>query len=303
MLRVLLLGSMSLFLLPLSLYAEKSAFGAGDLDSPNPYGLTKAEKKILDNKQTIGNIKGTSRKNQTRLDRVEESVSGMQSIIEGLNENGHNEAKNLRELQTQMVGMQESSTALNIKLDEIILTHDENVKQLKLVMGELSTLIDTINTSYVSKEEYNTLAKEINSFKRDVSKQLKKLAAGSSNPLDNKSNAQVAKDAKALFDKKKYADAIDAYEHLITKKYKPAAAHYYIGESYFQLNEYSNAIAYFKESAKRYSKAKYMPKLMLHTAIALKKTKDNDGANQFFEALVAKFPGSSEAKKAEKFLN
>ena len=302
MLRVLILGSMSL-LLPLSLHAEKSAFGAGDLDSPNPYGLTKAEKKILDNKETIGNIKGTSRKNQTRLDRVEESVSGMQSIIEGLNESGHNESQSLRELQTQMAGMQESSTAVNTKLDEIILTHDENIKQLKLVMGELSTLIDTINSNYVSKEEYNTLAKEINSFKRDVSKQLKKLAAGSSNPLDNKSNAQVSKDAKALFDKKKYADAIDAYEHLIKKKYKPAAAHYYIGESYFQLNEYSNAIAYFKESAKRYSKAKYMPKLMLHTAISLKKTKDSDGANQFFEALVAKFPNSPEAKKAEKFLN
>ena len=302
MLRALLLGSMSLFLLPLALYAEKSAFGAGDLDSPNPYGLTKAKKKILDNKQTIGNIKGTSRKNQTRLDRVEESVSGMQSIIEGLNESGRNESQDLRDLKTQMTGMQESSTALNTKLDEIILTHDENIKQLKLVMGELSTLIDTINSNYVSKEEYNSLASEINTFKIEVSKQLKKIAGSGNSAFDNKSNAKVADEAYALFKAKKYADAIDAYEHLIKKKYKPAKAHYYIGESYFQLNEYKNAIAYFKESAKRYSKAKYMPNLMLHTAVSLKKTKDNDGANQFFEALIAKFPNSPEAKKAEKFL-
>ena len=291
--RLLLLGFLSL--LPLSLYAEKSAFGAGDLNNPSPYGLTKAEKHILDNKETIGNIKGASRDNKSRIGRVEESVSGMQSIVEGLEETGRNNKLQLQNLKT----MQDMSTS---KIDEIILTHDENIKQLKLVMGELSTLIDTINSSYVTKEEYNTLAKEINSFKLDVSKQLKKIASGGTSPLDNKSNAQVAKEAASLFKKSKYADAIDAYEHLIKKKYKPAAAHYYIGESYFQLNEYKNAIAYFKESASRYSKASYMPKLMLHTAISLKKTKDTAGAEQFFQALVAKYPNTSEAKKAKKFL-
>lgn len=297
MTRYLVLGFLSL--LPLSLYAEISAFGAGDLNNPSPYGLTKAEKHILDNKETIGNIKGASRNNKSRIERVEESVSGIQSIVEGLEETGRNNRLHLQDFKAQMNTMQDVTT---VKIDEVILTHDENIKQLKLVMGELSTLIDTINSNYVSKEEYNALAKEINSFKLDVSKQLKKIAAGGSNPLDNKSNAQVAKEAKSLFDKNKYADAIDAYEHLIKKKYKPAAAHYYIGESYFQLNEYKNAVAYFKESASRYSKGSYMPNLMLHTAISLQKTNDKAGAEQFFQALVAKYPTSSEAKKAEKYL-
>lgn len=299
--RIFFLGFFSLFL-PLAAFAEKSAFGAGNLDSPNPYGLTSAEKKILDNKNTLDNIKGTSRKNISRLDRVEESVSGMQSIVEGLNENGRSQTLKLQELQTQMTTSTEASASLNLKLDEIILTHNENIKQLKLVMGELSTLIDSINSTYVSKEEYNTLATEINSFKLEVSKQLKKIARSGNSIYDNKSNAQVEKDAFSLYKSTKYADAIDAYEHLIKKKYKPARSHYYIGESYFQLNEYSNAIAYFKESAKLYSKANYMPALMLHTAISLKKTKDKAGAEQFFQALVAKYPSSSEAKKAKKFL-
>ena len=42
--RLLYVGLLGL-LLPLSAFAEKSAFGAGNLDSPNPYGLTAAEKK------------------------------------------------------------------------------------------------------------------------------------------------------------------------------------------------------------------------------------------------------------------
>lgn len=289
---VLLLSS---FLLPLSLYAEKSAFGAGDLNNPSPYGLTKAEKYILDNKETISDIEGTVRKNRSRIGSLEESLSGVKSIVEGLNQKGQNEKLELQSLKG-------SSEEMNQKIDDIIVRHDENIQQLKTVMGELSSLIDTINSRYVSKEEYNALATEINSFKLDVAKQLKQIAKGGSNPLDNKSNAQVAKDAKALFDKKKYADAIDHYEHLITKNYKPAAAHYYIGESYFQLNEYKNAVAYFKESAKRYAKASYMPNLMLHTAISLKKGNDEEGSNQFLQALIAKYPNSSEAKKAEKLL-
>ena len=286
---------LSSFLLPLSLYAEKSAFGAGDLNNPSPYGLTKAEKYILDNKETISDIEGTVRKNRSRINSLEESFSGVKSIVEGLNERGRSEKLELQSLKG-------SSVEMNQKIDDIIVRHDENIKQLKTVMSELSSLIDTINSRYVSKEEYNTLATQINSFKLEVTKQLKQIAKGGSNPLDNKSNAQVAKDAEGLFKKKQYADAIDHYEHLIVKNYKPAAAHYYIGESYFQLNEYKNAVAYFKESAKRYSKASYMPNLMLHTAISLKKSKDEEGAEQFFQALIAKYPNSSEAKKAAKLL-
>jgi TolA-binding protein len=297
--RLLLISS---FLLPLTLCAERSAFGAGDLDNPNPYGLTKAEKKILENKEVLANVKGTSRKNKSRLTEVEESLAGVKSIVEGMSESGREERQELQTLKTDMTNMKLSSTEMNDKIDGIILTNEENINQLKLVMGELSSLIDTINTSYVSKAEYNKLAQEINSFKLDIAKQLKKMSVSGNSAWDNKSSASVATEAKKLFDKKKYADAIDAYEHLIKKGYKPAAAHYYIGESYFQLNEYTNAIAYFKESAKRYSKGKYMPKLMLHTAIALQKTQDEEGAQQFFQAVVVKYPASSEAKKAEKFI-
>ncbi len=293
---------LSFFLLPFALCAERSAFGAGDLDSPNPYGLTKAEKKILENKEKLNAVKGTSRQNKTRLTNVEESLAGVQSIVEGMSENSRSQKQDLRALQVEMEGLKTSNSGMNEKIDEIILTNETNINQLKLVMGELSSLIDTINSTYVNKTEYNALAQEINSFKLEVSKQLKKIASSGNSAWDNKSSAQVATDAKRLFDKKKYADAIDAYEHLIKKSYKPAAAHYYIGESYFQLNEYSNAVAYFKESAKRYSKGKYMPKLMLHTGISLQNTGDKEDAQQFFQALVAKYPSSSEAKKAKKFI-
>lgn len=299
MTRFLLLSAL---LLPLSLYAEKSAFGAGDLDNPTPYGLTKTEKRILENKEIITDMEGTVRKNRTRISGIEESVSGMKSIVEGLNEKSQNDKRELQSLKNDINEMKDSSIQMNQKIDDLLANHGEDIKKLKIVMGELSSLIDRINSTYVSKEEYNVLAKEINSFKFEVSKQLKNIGKVSNNTFDNRSNAQIDQDAEELFHKKKYADAIDAFEYLITKHYKPARAHYHIGESYFQLNEYKNAIAYFKESAELYSKADYMPNLMLHTAISFQKIKDEEHAQQFFQALVAKYPDSSEAAKAKKFL-
>ena len=212
--RLLLISS---FLLPLTLCAERSAFGAGDLDSSAPYGLTKAEKKILENKEILKNVKGTSRQNKSRLTEVEESLAGVRSIVEGMSEGNRESRQELQALKTDMTNMKLSSTDMNEKIDGIIATNEENINQLKTVMGELSSLIDTINTTYVSKDEYNKLAQEINSFKLDVAKQLKKIAASGNSVWDNKSSAKVATEAKKLFDKKKYADAIDAYEHLIKR--------------------------------------------------------------------------------------
>jgi TolA-binding protein len=114
------------------------------------------------------------------------------------------------------------------------------------------------------------------------------------------SSADVAAKAQAFFDKKYYTNAITYYEHLIKKNYKPAAAHYMIGEMNFRRNKYKKALSYFKESASLYDKADYMPTLMLHSAMAMEKMGDHDNAQLFYQGVIGKFPGTNEAKEAEK---
>jgi len=46
---------------------EPSAFGAGNLDNPNPYGLSDDEKHILQNKQAIEALRKQMLKNQQIL--------------------------------------------------------------------------------------------------------------------------------------------------------------------------------------------------------------------------------------------
>ena len=71
----------------------------------------------------------------------------------------------------------------------------------------------------------------------------------------------------------------------------------------YKTKNYSDAISYYKESGTRNETATYMPTLMLHTAVAMQKTKDNDTAKKFLGALITNYPKSSEAKDAKKILS
>jgi TolA-binding protein len=75
-----------------------------------------------------------------------------------------------------------------------------------------------------------------------------------------------------------------------------------IGEMNFKRKNYAKAITYFKISSSLYSKASYMPTLMLHTAISMDNTGDKTHANSFYKAIVGKYPSSNEAKEAKKLL-
>jgi TolA-binding protein len=47
-----------------------------------------------------------------------------------------------------------------------------------------------------------------------------------------------------------------------------------------------------------YDKAKYLPKLLLHSAISFKKIGDNENAKNFYNTLIEIYPKTKEAKEA-----
>jgi len=116
------------------------------------------------------------------------------------------------------------------------------------------------------------------------------------------SNSDVANKAKAFYNKKYYTKAIEYYSHLILKNYKPANAHFMIGQMKFKRKNYADAISFYKKSAALYSKASYMPELMLNTAISMYKTGDKKNAKAFFNGVIVKYPDSAQAKSAKKYM-
>ncbi len=309
---------------PLFLYsAEPSAFGAGNLNNPNPYGLTNSEKVLLENKQkliknqtNLRKVEVKSNNQANEVDSIRERIDGLQSIVESISRKSQTNKLNLQKLKTQNIQELNSSNEYEIRIGNMIQENkksiEENVKnieKIKLVINELSILIDSINAKYITRDEFNLLVTDVNKFKTLIVKELKKkvVPVKAKKTVDstfkNMSNGDVATKAKQLFEKQYYTDAIKYYKYLIEKKYRPAQSHYMIGEMYFKRKNYADAISYFKKSVSLYSKASYMPNLMLHTAISMDKTGDKKNAKRFYNGVISKYPNSKESIKAQEYLD
>ena len=279
--------------------AEPSAFGAGDLSSPEPYGLTSNEKVILETKDKLKKVAQKSNSQASQLDSLRERIDGLQSIVESISRKTHNNRINLEKLKEEEDTGFANATEYQTRLSESIQQNSQQIEELKASIVELSKLLDTINAQYVTKDEYNALVTNVNDFKDLVAKELK---SGKKSKASKISSAELYNLAKKNYDKKYYTKAIANYEELIKRKYKPAYAHYMIGEMNYKRKNYANAISYFKKSSQLYSKASYMPTLMLHTAISMDKTGDKAHAKSFYKAIIAKYPSSKEAKEAKRRL-
>ncbi|MEA1919212.1 MAG: tetratricopeptide repeat protein [Campylobacterota bacterium] len=279
--------------------AEPSVFGAGDLNSPSPYGLTETEKHILSNKKTLDTIEKKTFSQKNRVASIQERLDGLQTIIEGINEKSQSNKLELKQLQSARDLSESERIEREKQLLDRISGNEVSIAQFKTVLTEFSAMIDTINSNYVSKDEFNAVIKDINTFKKSVGKSLKTVGKTSSSPYKGMSKAQVAKKAEQLYREKFYTKSIEHYTYLIENNYKPARAHYMIAEMWYYRKNYKKAIAYFKESARIYDKASYMPTLMMHSAVAMEKTGDINNAKAFLQALMDSYPDSKLAKDAE----
>lgn len=290
--------------------AEPSAFGAGDLSNPQPYGLTSSEKTLLDTKNKLNKVVIKSNNQANEVESLRERIDGLQSIVESISASSRDNRLKLKEVEKQNQDELESSSEYEKRIlksiedtNSLVVVNKQDIEKINLSLIEISKLVDTINSTYITKAEFNDLVNDVNNFKDLVTKELKSAAKPKKSELDSMSNGDVATKAKSYYDKKLYTEALKHYDHLIKKNYKPARSHYMVGEIKFKRKNYAEAIAYFKKSAKLYNKASYMPTLMLHTAISMDSTGDKENAKNFYSAVISNYPDSTEAAEAKKKLD
>ncbi|ELJ5538709.1 tetratricopeptide repeat protein [Campylobacter coli] len=296
------------------LYAESSAFGAGDLTSDSPYGLTSGEKLLKEKLDTLSN---NDAQVNSRISEIEQRVEGLQSTLEGINSQYAKSNSRLTQLETNFEAMENNlSTELqNLKayVEESRKIQDTNNKQIKKILAELSSLVDSINANYVSKDDlndFNLSAKNTLVIPTSDDKNVTSLKENNASviPVKEKEVKQIDDSWK----KKKNNEILDlaikdlndnSYEnsktklnYLISKQYKPARANFWLGEIEYKQKKYNNAIAYYKTSSALSTKGDYFPKLLYHTAISLDKIGDPKTANGFYKALKTNYPNSPEAK-------
>ncbi|WP_228150650.1 tetratricopeptide repeat protein [Malaciobacter canalis] len=301
---------------------EVSVFGAGDLNSNEPYGLNSTEKYILKNKNELGKIDTKFKGVKTTLETVSERIDGLESIYEGDSQKLNKTVitlnkivKQIEEIQnttsknkTDIENLKNVTNQLLTMQEEISSENRKNLDTLKEAIDKLSKQLIKINKEYVSFSEMKKNMKqfvtveEFNAFKETLGKKtsVKTKSTTKTKKLSYAQKEEMLNEAKELFKKDYFTKAIPIFEELVELNFKPAESNYYLGEMWYYRDKFEKAIDYFKKSAVLYDKASWMPRLLLHSAISFENIKDYKNATKFYSTLIDVYPSSKEAKIATK---
>lgn len=293
------------------LVAEPSAF---ELQS----GATKKELKNL--QTTNKNLENIAIDYNTRIQTLEQSQEGLQSVIEGQSLR----IKNLLDLAN---GQEMRIKTLESNLDSASATISElqaQVKSLTTKLNEMSALNAKANSEILKKLE------SIDSTAQPKASQQKagQPKADDAKVADSKSGepstAKSADDASAsefpkefkhlpkkevyeqaqkLYRQKGFEAASERYKWLAESEYKSAFCYYMLGEIAYKQAKYKEAIIFFKRSVAIDSEASYMPVVLWHTAWSFKYTKDTQNYEKFLDLLIGSYPDSEQGKKAKNLKN
>ena len=298
---------------------EVSVFGAGNLNSDKPYGLTTTEKHILKNKKELGSIDTKVKSVKSKISSIHERIDGLESIYEGDSQKLNSANNKLNEMvltlettnnqvDTNRQDIQSIKNVANQLLtmqEEISAENKKNIDTIKLAIENLSKLVNEINVNYVSSKELQSNMKQFvtkSEFKNKATTSKSKKTKSSIKNFTSRSKKDLMAEARQLFKKDYFTQAIPILNYLVEENYRPAESNFLLGEINYYRKKYQSAISYFKTSAVLYDKSKYMPKLLLHSAISFEKVSDPENAKSFYNTIIDIYPDSQESDIAVKNL-
>ena len=294
------------------LYAsEISVFGAGDISSNMPYGLTKAEKAAYKNSKKIESLIKKLNRLEDSYEDLTQNIDGIKSVYENDSKNIYKAKKNIKviakkiesssnKLSKQIQKNSSKIELLELKLDKFISLQQKNNKFAEEKLIELANAINKINSNYVKQKQFDELVQFVN--KQATKKSVKKVSQQKNQDILKKSNKELMSYAKSLYRKNYITKSLPLFKVLVERKYRPAENNYYLGKAYFYKKKYKNAIHHFKSSMMLYDQAKWIPELLLLSAISFEKIGDKENAVNFYNGLIDAYPETKEAKQASKKL-
>ncbi|MCK5294792.1 MAG: hypothetical protein KAJ49_09080 [Arcobacteraceae bacterium] len=307
---------------------EVSVFGAGDVDSSSPYGLTNAEKVIYKNTKKISNIKNKINKINNNINNIESSYEDLIQKLEGMESVYESDSKSLyrtkkvlslinNSIEANSVNIEVTSInlaknsillkqviinskkllELENKIDNFISLQEKNNKIVEKTLKNTTKLINDINSKYITKKQFDELITFVNKKNKPIKSSSKK-----HKKVVKRTNKELLKHAISLFKNNYLTKSKPMFIKLVNAKYKPAQSNYYLGEIFFYKKRYKDAIHHYKTSMMLYDQASYIPRLLLHSAISFEKTNDKENAINFYSTLVDAYPETKEAVEANKKL-
>ncbi len=292
---------------------EPSVYGAGNIDSSSPYGLTQTEQNVLNNRKQVQRFSNMVSEQQSR-------IAGLTTVVDGL-------TTQVTDLKEQLKENQEAYSK-----------REEDYKKSYTLLLELGKMIDQINNNYITKDDLSLFQKELERARASQKEELERAIANQQQyvpQVNNNSNnndmiidgrgyddstgdsinqeslnqpystgiSEIYREGVQLFSHKSYLAATQKFKDAIAQNYKTAPSNYYLGEIAYYTDDYYSAISYYKKSASLYDKASYMKLLYLHTALSLSKTGQHEQARGFFKYIVDNYPNTKSAEIAQNYLS
>lgn len=120
----------------------------------------------------------------------------------------------------------------------------------------------------------------------------------------NTANALYDAGIKA-FDQRRYKDAVVSFKDFVAsfpKHNLASAAHFWEGESYYQMKDYARAALAYQEVIANYPGSAKIQSAMLKQGMALYSAGKKPAAQERLQELIKRYPNSPEASRAKQFL-
>ena len=241
--------------------------------------LTYAEQSVYSDSDFVDSAT-IAKKNSLEIFKLKQQISQLKERIEGL------------------------KSLVNGQADEIATLKQRNNDTLEKIVNQLSQRVATLESrpAQIIKVKENTASKVANSDTKDKIVNDVQTTENSKPVKKQLSNKELYKESVLNFTKNRLTKAQAGFKELLKKGYKKASVNFYLGEIAYKKSRYKDAIDYYQKSATLNDNASYMGKLLLHTAISLRKKGKKDDAKIFFKAVADGYPNTKEAKEAKKYL-
>lgn len=260
---------------PLVLLVAAGCASQGDLVSTRR-DMDEIKSRLLKMERDVSNVGTDARQG------VEKSVKGFQGDIDSLR-------KNQADLQASLEGLRVDLQVLAGKVDDAGNAAKKPADDLALLREDLDRRLTSFD------DRIGKVGKELEELK-------KKSAEAPQAPVGPEGLYQTGLHVLKGGDPAKAREVLQKFLEQNPNHDLAVNAHYWIGESWFQEKKYEQAILEFQDLIKKYPGKEKVAAAMLKQGMAFAELGDTKSARYVYKKLVADYPLSDEAKKAQENL-
>ncbi|MBN2705783.1 MAG: tol-pal system protein YbgF [Deltaproteobacteria bacterium] len=208
------------------------------------------------------------------------------------------------EVKNQVAGLEKSleesviiQQALKKQVEDLQRRFDEARDQLLKQDQKIRILMETESGGHEVRNPGGKLVEEAKNVVEPLTEMPAALPGGAHDKLYDESLA-----AYRNGDYETSVKLFAAYLRDFPEAPRAANARYWLGESYYSLAQYAQAISEFKRVQSDFPKSSKVPDALLKIAMSFQAIGGFDAARAAYAALIQKYPASTSAAKAEKAL-